>query len=287
MLDTLSDEAGFDDVERHASIRFGDVNGDGREDVCARDVDGLACWLSSATGFDRQLNGPAWSDALGWNAARYGSTIRLVDVDADGRADACGLGPDGFACLMASERGWNVTARGPAMASADGFDDRSVFTTIRMADVDGDGASDVCARTREGVRCWLWTGVSFSRQVEGPALSDAAGWNVRERYTTIRLADVSGDGRADLCARASDGLRCWLSEGTHFERQWRGSAWSDANGFADPSINATLSLGGVSTEPLRAMEGACTCRMQPRRRAPWGALVLLAGLLFLRRRRTA
>ena len=112
------------------------------------------------------------------------------------------------------------------------------------------------------------------------------GWDANARYTTIRLADVSGDGRADLCARASDGLRCWISEGTHFERQWRGSAWSDARGFADPSITATLSLGGVGRGPMHSLQGGCACAF-PRRSGTRASafLLVLAGLLVFRRRR--
>ena len=285
-LDALSDEAGYADVARHASIRFGDVNGDGSDDVCARDEDGLACWLSTPLGFGRQTNGPAWSDALGWNEPRYGSTIRLVDVDADGRDDACGRGPDGFVCVLANARGWGAVVRGPMMSAEQGFDARSVYATIRTGDVDGDGASDVCARAQDGIRCWLWTGESFGREVRGPALSDAEGWDANARYTTIRLADVSGDGRADLCARASDGLHCWISEGTHFERQWRGSAWSDAHGFADPSITATLTLGGVGGEPMHSLQGGCTCAVHRKSSTKANALLLaLAGLLVFRRRR--
>ena len=284
-LDSLSDEAGYDEIVRHASIRFGDVNGDGRDDVCARDEDGLACWLSTSTGFGRQTDGPAWSDADGWSEPRYGSTIRLVDVDGDARADACGLSPEGFVCVLASERGWGELVRGPSMSTDEGFDARSMYATIRMGDVDGDGASDVCARLADGIRCWLWTGESFGREVRGPALSDEAGWDANARYTSIRLADVSGDGRADLCARAVDGLRCWLSEGTHFARQWRASAWNDALGLSDPSFGATLSIGGSGNVAPARLQGGCACSVHQRQGRTAAVLMLVLAALIARRRR--
>jgi len=260
-LRALSDADGFDDVGRHGSIRFGDVNGDGSDDVCARDADGISCWLASDAGFLDRIQGPRWSDALGWNEPRYGSTIRLSDVDGNGRVDACGRGPEGFVCVLSTERGFGASHRGPAMVG-EAWDGRDVYTTLRMGDVDGDGASDLCARTPEGVRCWLWTGESFSALVIGPELSNAAGWNQSPRYTSLRLADLNGDARADLCARARDGLRCWLSEGTHFARQWRAAGWNDAVGLSDPSFATTLTIGGVGQERPTSLHGGCACRTQ-------------------------
>lgn len=286
-LRALSDAEGFDDVGRHGSIRFGDVNGDGSDDVCARNADGISCWLASDAGFLERIAGPQWSDALGWNEPRYGSTIRLSDVDGDGRVDVCGRGPEGFVCTLADERGFGSTHRGPAM-TGEAWDGRDVYTTLRMGDVDGDGASDVCARTSEGVRCWLWTGESFSTLVVGPELSNAAGWDQSARYTSLRLADVDGDARVDLCARASDGLRCWLSEGTHFARQWRESRWNDAIGLTDPSFASTLTIGGVGEESPSHLHGGCACRAQSGA-SPNRLIGLMLGALALvaaRRKRT-
>ena len=40
------------------------------------------------------------------------------------------------------------------------------------------------------------------------AVSDTAGWNKAQYDTTLQLGDVDGDGRADLCGRASTG---WMA----------------------------------------------------------------------------
>ena len=68
----------------------------------------------------------------------------------------------------------------------------------------------------------------FSRRIEGPELSDAAGWSAPPRFRSIRLADVNGDALADLCARHADGLRCSLSTGHGFERTWLATSWDDS-----------------------------------------------------------
>ncbi len=82
-----------------ASIRYGDINGDGRADVCGRSHEGLVCALSSGRAF---LAPSLWlaemSDAAGWQP--YGATLALVDVNGDGRADVCGRGPEGLVCAL-------------------------------------------------------------------------------------------------------------------------------------------------------------------------------------------
>ena len=79
-----------------------------------------------------------WSDAEGWGKPEYFSTIRLADLDGDGRAELVGRGPEGII----------VRQFGPAS------------------------------------RTWLPGRVSLP-------LSDAAGWNRPERYASIRLADIA------------------------------------------------------------------------------------------------
>ena len=41
---------------------------------------------------------------------------------------------------------------------------------------------------------------------DGPAWSDAEGWNQPQYYTTIQTADIDGDGNAELIARAAAGI---------------------------------------------------------------------------------
>jgi len=289
VLTAMSDAEGFDDVARHGTIRFGDVDGDGDDDVCARRVDGIACWLASTHGFDTTpLAGPTWSDADGWMDPSHGSTIRLADVDGDGRAEVCGRGPGGLQCWAVPSHGLTSSFGTLPMPAEDGWDQRSVYATIRMGDVDHDGTSDLCARLPSGVRCWLSNGRAFDRAIAGPALTDADGWNAAARYGSIRLADVSADGRADLCARGGEGLLCWISEGAGFTREWRGSAWSDALGLSDPSFASTLTVGGGSVGATdAAIAGGCGCHVRARGRGlgGWIGLTFVLALVASRRRR--
>jgi len=281
-LPALADDAGFADVIYSGSVRFGDVNGDERTDVCARDAEGLSCWLSEGDYFGARVLGPRWSDEAGFAELGRWSTLRLADVNGDGMDDACIRAPEGFRCTLATGRGFGDVATGPAM-NDEAYERTDVYSTIRMGDLDGDGRADVCVREPEGMRCWLFGTRDFDRRIEGPELSDADGWALPARYRSIRLADVSGDGRADLCGLAPDGLRCWLSTGTGFDGTWLAMSLSDAS-LNSEILRSTLRIAGGGGRPLVAVAAGCGCTAS-RASRPTGVLAALLVLGILRARR--
>ncbi len=228
--------------DHYATIRMGDVNADGMDDVCARGDTRMYCWLSEGDGFSDSISGPAMRDEDGWDLEHHWSTIKLADVNGDGRADICGRGSDGFACYPSESGGFGGEIAGPGLSDAAGWTDRSNYGTIRMGDVDGDGMDDICARDEEGVFCWLSEGDDFSGEISGPALSDESGWHDIMLWSTIRLADINADGRDDICARQPAGMRCWLSSGHGFGSDIAGPEFSDASGWSSPSRFTTIQL---------------------------------------------
>ncbi len=290
LLAALSDEAGFANVIHHGSLRFGDVDGDGKTDVCARGPEGVDCWTSEGESFGELIRGPRWSDAQGFTELAYWSTLRLADIDGDGRADVCARTPEGFRCALSEGRRFTETISGPRMSAADGWERPDVYATLRMADIDGDGRADACAREPAGVRCWRSSGRAFETQIEGPRLADELGWTAPARFRSIRLADVDGDGRADLCARDADGLHCSMSTGNGFDRSWIAVAWSDeASGLDSRAGLATIRLsGGRGVDapiPERPTTVAGGCAIGGGGSSPF-ALVLAAACLALLRRRS-
>lgn len=73
--------------------------------------------------------------------------------------------------------------------------------------------------------------------------SDRNGWGGDPQYySTIQLADVNGDGKADVCGRASSCMVCALSDGTSFGALglWQ-SGFTDASGWGNgPQYYSTL-----------------------------------------------
>jgi hypothetical protein len=241
----LSDAAGWGELRHYATVRMADLNGDGRADVCARAAAGVDCWLSDGDGFGTHVVGPEWSDANGWDALRFFSTLRLADIDGDGLADLCARSASDLRCHRFDGAGFGEAILGPELSDAAGWGEPRYWATIRLADVDGDGRDDVCARHSAGFSCWKSTGSGFGEPIVGPELSDAAGWGEPRYYATIRMADVDGDGRADVCARHSAGFSCWLSDGAGFPTEIAGPELSDASGWDQTRYWSTIRMADV------------------------------------------
>ncbi len=243
----LAVESGFVRPSQYGTIRTGDLNADGRADVCARREDGIACWLAGPDGFGAAFVGPQWSDNAGWDRVEYWSTVRLFDLDGDRRADLCARAADGLHCHLstgdATGDGFGDVIRGPEWSDESGWWDYSNYSTIRVGDLDGDGDHDVCARADAGLRCALFEGTAFGETFAGPAVADADGWGAIRHFSTLRLADVDGDGKADLCGRGPAGVLCWPSLGSSFATEAvAGPGWSDDSGWDAPQYYETLRI---------------------------------------------
>ncbi len=290
-LGDMGDDQGWTQPWYYGTIRMGDIDGDGREDICGRGGAKVYCWLSEGDGFGEIVEGPAWSDDAGWDDVSSWSTIRLADVNADGRADLCGRSSDGWRCHLSEGSRFGEAVEGPELSDDSGWGDHSNYATIQLADIDGDGDLDLLARADAGIRWWPWEGEGFGDSVAGPALSDDEGWDDHRHYTTLRTADIDGDGAADLCARASDGLVCW--PGPDLTTEIEGPGWSDEGGWDDEPHYTTIRLGGgvADGDPgpgpddsgdegpgLRFPEEDCGGCSSTEHRARWPWLIPFVGL---------
>lgn len=190
-----------------ASLHFADIDGDGKADACGRTATGITCARSRGGTFEAarpwRIDGLDALAGPGRGDAPSTSDVYLADVDGDGRADACGRGSTGVVCALSTGKGFAKMERWSTS-----FD----FTegTLRFGDLNGDGRDDVCGSTFEGVVCALSTARGFTR---------ATVWLGREALRAARadvddataLGDINGDGRADWCARAAEGVMCALA----------------------------------------------------------------------------
>ena len=283
VLADLSDAAGFGRTANLATLRMGDLDGDGRADVCARAADGVRCWLSDGRAFSRQVRGPEWSDAAGFAPLPMQATLRLADVDGDGRADLCGRTPEGFACHLSTGDGFGAKVAGPALAEPS-WNEPSSYASLRLGDLDGDGRSDLCTRGEAGVSCTRSGGPrGFAEQWLGPSLTDAQGWNAPARYRTLRMADIDGDRRDDLCVRAGDGLRCYTWDGVPLALLVLGPAWSDAAGWDRVERFATIRIAGRGRgmAPEMWLLGGCSAGPVRQEGGPGGFALLFGALLLV------
>jgi hypothetical protein len=145
---------------------------------------------------------------------------------------------------LSTGSGFGPEIAGPEWSDASGWSRHRYYSTIRLADLDGDGDSEICARAAKGIVCAPWDGTGFGAGFDGPALSDADGWSALRFYQALRFVDIDGDRRADLCARSSAGMSCWPSLGSSFGAAISGPEWSDAAGWDEPRYFSTVRAAG-------------------------------------------
>lgn len=200
------------------SLVLGDVDGDGHTDACGRDRDGITCALA-ATGFAATRFTDAF--ARGGGASATDRSLTVVDVDGDGRAEICGLDEAGVVCARRGSEMRAISAWPPAGAP------------LWVGDLDGDARADWCITNDDGVHC--------GRALHHALTRDGAPWSyafggVRDpgpaSLATSALADLDGDGRAELCRVHDRSVTCTRSQG---------------GGFGPPVTFAVLPPGGPAT----------------------------------------
>jgi GH25 family lysozyme M1 (1,4-beta-N-acetylmuramidase) len=241
-----NDATGWNKPEYRETIQFGDIDGDGKADICGRGPNGIVCNISDGNGFPTEIKGPEWTDGAGFANAQFYKTIQLADVNGDGKLDICARGVAGIGCNLSDGRGFPKGISGPEWSDAKGWSKAEYYATIQFADIDGDGKADICARAAAGIVCHLSDGKGFPTEVKGPAWTDASGWSRAQHGSTIRFVDIDGDGRADVCGRAAAGIVCARSNGTSFGEELPGPAWSNANGWSDPAAYETIQWADIN-----------------------------------------
>jgi peptidoglycan/xylan/chitin deacetylase (PgdA/CDA1 family) len=256
-----------------AILQLGDLDGDGRADACIHAPGDRRCSLSvelPGTEEDRRPRtvfesaGPPRADSC---AALFESEdIQLADVDGDGHADVCATLGFGVACAIETASGSCAPARkwslwSPAMGERSG-------QSVRFGDLDGDGKVDLCTPTQRGIACAKSTGRSFGREeVWAPTFYDAAR-AAPEAKASLALADIDGDGRADVCAWSQSEVACARSTGHAFGpvEIWsrdvaltdvddlvfgdlNGDGRADVCGLAETGVECALSTGRGFTRP--------------------------------------
>ena len=202
---------------------LGDVNGDGKADIVGFASGGVLVSLATGNGHFATPTGEI--GAFGFSAGGWTSEDRyprlLADVNGDGKADIVGFADGGVLVSLATGNGHFATPTGEIGAfgfSAGGWTSEDRYPRL-LADVNGDGKADIVGFADGGVLVSLATGNGHFATPTGEIGAfgfTAGGWSSEDQYPRL-LADVNGDGMADIVGFGAGGVLVSLATGNgHF-----------------------------------------------------------------------
>ena len=195
--------------------KVADVSGDGIADIVGFSSAGVFESLATGGG---HFAAPTFElaafgvDAGGWSSDNT-YPREVADVNGDGRADIVGFGADGVYVSLNTGGGhfamptFELAAFG---TNAGGWTSQDLYPRT-LADVNADGLADIVGFGADGVYVSLATtgGHFASPPFQLPAFgANAGGWNSDNTYPR-QLADITGDGKADIIGFAANGV--WTS----------------------------------------------------------------------------
>ncbi|MEV5549610.1 FG-GAP-like repeat-containing protein [Streptomyces sp. NPDC052309] len=180
------------------ALGFGDMNGDRKADVIARDEAGRL-WFTPGDGSGRLIG------SGGWNAMN--ALARHGDFSRDGREDV--IAREASTGKLWLYPGTGTGALGSRkLIGTGGWNAMSKITAV--GDLTGDSRSDLVAVEKSTGRLYLYPGTSTGT-LGSRKLIGTGGWNAMNALAGV--GDMNGDGRPDLYGREASTGKLWLYPG--------------------------------------------------------------------------
>jgi hypothetical protein len=247
----------------YSTITSGDVDGNGTNEIVGRGPNGVQSWSYSAGNWTRVDQDGVMADP-DWEGLSYSDSLRVGDVTGDNAADLIGRTDAGGLVVWSLVGGTWQQQGVPQGAWTDNggttntWNDPSWYTTIGLADLNGDGTDDIYGRTQYGIDAWSFAGETWTHLTATPTagapsiLSNTQGFEQPQYYETIQTSHLgpATPSSPDLVlARTAAGVGFYqLSGGSFGAPLMAQTQFSDANGWASSAAR----YGTITTVPIAA-----------------------------------
>ena len=250
-LPQWTDGAGWTAAEYYSTIQLADIDGDGSDELLARGPNGITVdsWDASLGLWASVPGTGPFGDDAGWTKAQYYSTIQTADIDGDGAAEMIGRSSVGVETYKWNDSAWTqIGSASPDWGDSTGWNQEKYYATIQLADIDGDGSSELLARAASGIETYKWAGSDWTLiDSKNPAWSDGEGWKDQRFYSTIQTGDINGDGKAELLARGAGGMDAYEWNGSSWKLMKASSPkWSDTENWGHEPYYSTIQTGDIN-----------------------------------------
>ncbi|GLV55870.1 hypothetical protein KDH_27140 [Dictyobacter sp. S3.2.2.5] len=253
----MDDANGWGQSQYYETLRTADINGDGQAELIFRGPYGLFTYAfdrAHKQWYDLNAGALGLTDTGGWNQSQYYSTLHLADIDGDRQAELIVRGAAGlstYAFNPTSGRWYDLNAGTLGLTDAGGWNRPQYYSTLRLADINGDGQAELLVRGADGLHTFAFNrAINQWQDINAPILGmdDANGWGQSQYYETLRVADINGDGQAELIFRGPYGLFTYAFNRAH--KQWYdlnagALGLTDTGGWNQPQYYSTLRLADI------------------------------------------
>ena len=198
------------------TVLSGDFNNDGLMDVAGRTASGD--WWVGLNSKGSTFNWSLWGH---WNPNVTWTDVQVGDFNGDGKMDIIGR-------WLQAGQWWVAQSTGSSFVNSlrATWSPAVTWVDVHVADFNGDHKADLTGRVLQNGQ-W-WTGISNSI---GSTFSTSlwTTWSPAITWVDVHVADLTGNGKADLVGRVLERGQWWagISNGSSFANQFWGS-WSNA-----------------------------------------------------------
>lgn len=259
---------GWEHPSYYSTIQTADIDGDGAAELLARSSTGMETYKWDQANKSWTLlkeKSPAWTDAGGWSATKFYSTIQTADIDGEPGDELLARAINGMETYKWSGSEWTLLkSADPFWSDSNGWGEAKFYSTIQTADIDGETGDELLARGINGMDTYKWTGSEWKLlKSASPGWSDAIGWEHPQFYSTIQTADIDGDGKAELLGRSGAGIETYKWNGTAWGKlKTENPGWSDDLGWDQVKYYATIQAADIDGDKSAELLGRAAGGME-------------------------